>query len=250
MQTLKHQNALIVGGSRGLGLGVVEALAARDANVTVIARDAARLTDLKARLGVSVIVGDATDPSLADSATREVSPLVLVLNAGATPVMSPLHKQTWESFSRNWETDVKATFHWIQAALNVPLARGSRVLISSSGAAIAGSPLSGSYAGAKRMIWLMANYANGVASDLDLGIRFQALLVGQIVGSTELGRAAAEAYARKKGVTTEAFLAGFGKPLDPRDYGDHVAALLTNPKYESATAFAIRGETGIEAFAS
>jgi hypothetical protein len=250
MQTLKHQNALIVGGSRGLGLGVVEALAARDANVTVIARDAARLTDLKARLGVSVIVGDATDPSLADSATREVSPLVLVLNAGATPVMSPLHKQTWESFSRNWETDVKATFHWIQAALNVPLPRGSRVLISSSGAAIAGSPLSGSYAGAKRMIWLMANYANGVASDLDLGIRFQALLVGQIVGSTELGRAAAEAYARKKGVTTEAFLAGFGKPLDPRDYGDHVAALLTNPKYESATAFAIRGETGIEAFAS
>jgi NAD(P)-dependent dehydrogenase (short-subunit alcohol dehydrogenase family) len=250
MQNLKHQNALIVGGSRGLGLGVVEALAARDANVTVIARDAARLTDLKARLGVSVIVGDATDPALADSTIREVSPLVLVLNAGATPVMSPLHKQTWESFSRNWEADVKATFHWIQAALNVPLPRGSRVLISSSGAAIAGSPLSGSYAGAKRMIWLMANYANGVASDLDLGIRFQALLVGQIAGSTELGRAAAEAYARKKGVTTEAFLAGFGKPLDPRDYGDHVAALLTNPKYESATAFAIRGETGIEAFAS
>lgn len=68
MQTLKHQTALIVGGSRGLGLGVVEALAARGANVTVIARDAARLTDLKARLGVSVMVGDATDPSLADSA--------------------------------------------------------------------------------------------------------------------------------------------------------------------------------------
>src|SRR5207302_5124464 len=144
MQTLKHQSVLIVGGSRGLGLGVVEALAARDANVTVIARDAARLTDLKARLGVSVIVGDATDPSLAESAIREVRPSVLVLNAGATPVISPLHKQTWESFSRNWETDVKATFHWIQAALKAPLPRGSRVLISSSGAAIAGSPLSGS----------------------------------------------------------------------------------------------------------
>lgn len=250
MQSLKHQSVLIVGGSRGLGLGVVEALAAQDANVTVIARDAARLTDLKARLGVSVIAGDATDPSLAESAIRKVRPSVLVLNAGATPVMSPLHKQTWESFSRNWETDVKATFHWIQAALKVPLPRGSRVLISSSGAAIAGSPLSGSYAGAKRMIWLMANYANGAASDLDLGIRFQALLVGQIVGSTELGHAAAEAYARKKGVTTEAFLAGFGKPLDPRDYGDHIAALLTNPKYESAPAFAIRGETGIEVLAA
>src|SRR5260221_11190389 len=90
----------------------------------------------------------------------------------------------------------------------------------------------------------MANYANGAAGDLDLGIRFQALLVRQIVGSTVLGHAAAEAYARKKGGTTEAFLAGFGKPLDPRDYGDHVAALLTNPKYERQPAFSIADETG------
>jgi len=71
MQSLNHQSVLIVGGSRGLGLGVVEALAAHDANVTVIARDAARLTDLKARVGVSVIVGDATDPSLAESADSQ-----------------------------------------------------------------------------------------------------------------------------------------------------------------------------------
>ena len=110
-------------------------------------------------------------------------------------------RQTWESFSKNWNTDVKATFHWIQSALRLPLEHGSRVLISSSGAAIEGSPLSGGYAGAKRMIWLMAGYANGVADDLNLGIRFQALLLRQIVGSTELGRAAAEAYARRKGVS-------------------------------------------------
>lgn len=123
---------------------------------------------------------------------------------------------------------------------------GSRVLISSSGAAIEGPPLSGGYAGAKRMIWMMAGYATGVASDLNLGIRFQALLVRQIVGATELGRAAADAYARRKGVTTEAFLAGFGKPLSPRDFGEHVVTVLTDSKYESAAAFSIRGETGVE----
>ncbi len=120
------------------------------------------------------------------------------------------------------------------------------MLISSSGAAIDGSPLSGGYSGAKRMIWMMAGYATGVASDLHLGIRFQALLVRQIVGATELGHAAAEAYARRKGVSTEAFLAGFGKPLSPRDYGEHIVTLLTDPRYESATAFGIRGETGIQ----
>jgi NAD(P)-dependent dehydrogenase (short-subunit alcohol dehydrogenase family) len=246
MQTVEGQKILVVGGSRGLGLGVVEALVARNADVTVVARDAARLNEARHRLGISVIAGDATDSALAESAIRQVRPSVLVLNAGATPAMAPLHQQSWESFSRNWESDVKATFYWIQAALSAPLARGSRVLISSSGAAIDGSPLSGGYAGAKRMIWMMAGYANGVANDLDLGIRFQALVVGQIVGATELGRAAAEAYARRKGVSAESFLAGFGKALQPHDYGEHVAALLTNPSYEDAQAFAIRGETGIQ----
>src|SRR5713226_548054 len=172
MKTLEQRRVLITGGSRGLGLGVVEALVARQAKVTVIARDSARLIDLKARLGVSIIPGDATDPMLAESVLRDVRPSVLMLNAGATPAMAPLHEQTWESFSKNWNTDVKAAFHWIQAALRLPLDRDSRVLISSSGATIEGSPLSGGYAGAKRMVWLMAGYANGVAKDLNLGVRF------------------------------------------------------------------------------
>jgi NAD(P)-dependent dehydrogenase (short-subunit alcohol dehydrogenase family) len=246
MQTLENQNALIIGGSRGLGLGVVEALAARGARVTVVARDAARLAGVASRLGVSVITGDATNPELAESTVRQVHPTVLVLNAGATPTMAPLHKQTWESFSGNWNADVKATFHYIQASLNLPLGSGSRVLISSSGAAIDGSPLSGGYAGAKRMNWLMAGYANGVASELKLGIRFQALLVKQIVGATELGRVAAEAYARRKKVSAEEFLAGFGKPLDPHAYGEYVVALLTDPKYNGTAALGIKGEFGIE----
>ena len=245
-QTLKRQRVLITGGSRGLGLGVVEAMVARDADVTVIARDSARLTELKARLGVSIIPGDATDPKLAESVLRELRPSTLVLNAGASPTMAPLHEQTWDSFSKNWNTDVKSTFHWIQGALRLPLERGSRVLMSSSGAAIEGSPLSGGYAGAKRMIWMMAGYANGVAVDLNLGIRFQAVLVRQIVGATELGRAAAEAYARRKGVSIETFVAGFGTPLSPRDYGEHLISVLTDATYASATAFGIRGDTGVE----
>ncbi len=246
MQTFEKRRVLITGGSRGLGLGVVEALVARGAVVTVVARDAGRLDELKSRLGVAVIPGDAADPGFARSVLRDVRPSLLLLNAGATPTMAPLHQQTWESFSEIWNVDVKAAFHWVQAALRLPLERGSRVLLSSSGAAIEGSPLSGGYAGAKRMIWLMASYANGVAGNLDLGIRFQALLLRQIVGATPLGHAAATAYARSKGLSTEAFLAGFGKPLSLRDYGEHVATLLSDPQYESATALAIRGETGIQ----
>ena len=250
MQTFEQRRVLVIGGSRGLGLGVVEALVARGAKVTVVARQAADLFELESRLGVSIIPGDAADPAFSESTLREVQPSVLVLNAGATPTMAPLHEQTWQSFSEIWNVDVKAAFHWIQAALRLPLERGSRVLITSSGAAIQGSPLSGGYAGAKRMQWLMAGYATAVASDLNLGIRFQALLPRQIVGATALGRTAAEAYARRKGMSTEAFLAGFGKPLTPRDFGEHVVTVLTDPRYENPTAVAITGESGIEILAA
>ena len=57
-----------------------------------------------------------------------------------------------------------AGLYWMQAALKTPLKSGSRVLVGSSGAAQNGSPLSGGYAGAKRMLWLMAKYANGSIS--------------------------------------------------------------------------------------
>lgn len=120
-QTLGQKCVLIIGGSRGLGLGVVDALVAHQPDVTVMARDSASLAGLKGRLGVSIIAGDATDPTLAESVLRDVSPSVLALNAGATPTMAPLHEQTWESFRENWNADVKATFHWIRAALRVPL---------------------------------------------------------------------------------------------------------------------------------
>lgn len=246
MDTLEQRRVLVVGGSRGLGLGVVEALAGRGAEVTVVARDAGRLSRLKTRLGIAAIPGEATDPAIARSVLLQVRPSVLVLNAGAAPAMVPLHQQTWESFSENWNVDVKAAFHWVQAALSLPLGAGSRVLLTSSGAAMGGSPLSGGYAGAKRMIWFMAGYANGVARDLGISIRFQALLTRQIVGATDLGRAAAEAYARSKGVNREVFLAGFGKPLEPSQYGEYVATLLTDWRYEAATALSIHAERGIE----
>ena len=245
MDTLKDQTVIVTGGNSGLGLGLVEALVERKAKVTVLARNAASLADLKRRLGVDVAEGDITDRALAESLLRELRPSVVVLNAGYQPKLAPIHEQTWDEFETMWNTDVKAALYWIQAAIRLPLARGSRVLLASSGAAVNGSPLSGGYAGAKRMLWLMANYANGVASDLDLGIRFQVLVPLQMVGATVRGHHAAEAYAKRKGVSIEEFLAGFGKPLPPRAFGEHVASILTDPAYAGGTAFGLKGDSGI-----
>ena len=245
METLEGQKVVVTGGSRGLGLGIVEALVARKAQVTVVARDPERLAEVAKRLGVKTVRGDVTDEKLAHGVLSDIGPSVLVLNAGATPPMGPLHELSWENFNRAWEVDVKAGFYWLQETLRLPLPRGSRVIIASSGAALNGSPLSGSYAGAKRMLWLMALYANDVARKLDLGIHFQAIIPQQIIGDTALGRAAGEAYAKGKGVSVEIFFAGFGAPLPPRKVGDNVVSILTDPRYATGVAFGMKGDLGI-----
>jgi NAD(P)-dependent dehydrogenase (short-subunit alcohol dehydrogenase family) len=239
---LTDRTVLVIGGSRGFGLGAVEALVDRGARVTVLARDPATLADVARRLGVRTIAGDATDPALAERTLRELQPHVTLLTAGATPRMASIEEQTWESFAAVWDTDVRATFHWVRAALRTNLPPGARVLIGSSGAAINGSPLSGGYSGAKRMQWLMADYAQQAATRLGRDLRFQALVPRQISGDTDLGRSAAEAYARARGITVEQFLAGFGTPLTARRFGEHVVAILTDPQYRDATAIGIKAD--------
>src|SRR6202795_1474899 len=215
--SLKDKNVVVTGGSRGLGLGLVEALVAHGAHVTVVARDADALGIVRARLGVATISADVTDETAAHHILGQVRPDILALNAGAKPRMGRLDQLSWADFTVPWETDVKAGLYWLQAALNLPLKPGSRVLVGSSGAAENGSPMSGGYAGAKRMLWFMAKYANGVSQQKDLGIRFQAMVPQQMIGGTGVGDAGAKAYARASGVKPEEVLARFGTPMPPRD---------------------------------
>jgi NAD(P)-dependent dehydrogenase (short-subunit alcohol dehydrogenase family) len=242
---LKDKIAVVTGGSRGLGLGLVEALVARGARVTVVARDAEALAAARERLGVAAIRADITDEAAAHRILGEVGPDILVLNAGAKPPMGRLDQLTWQDFSATWETDVKAGLYWMQAALKTPLRSGSRVLVASSGAAQNGSPLSGGYAGAKRMLWLMAKYANGVSAQNTLGIRFQAIVPQQIIGDTGVGDAGAKAYSGAMGIGRDEFLARFGAPLPPREFGEKIVSVLEDPKYADGVAFGLKGDTGI-----
>ena len=108
----------------------------------------AELATTSANIGTEV--ADAADATVAWSLLDQYEPEVLILVAGANPVMRPLQYQTWETFSLNWHTDVKIAFTWLREALLKPLPPGSRVVVVSSGAAaINGSPASGGYAGAK-----------------------------------------------------------------------------------------------------
>src|ERR1700704_7053344 len=133
--SLKDKNAIVTGGSRGLGLGLVEALVACGARVTVVARGADALASVRARLGVATISADVTQEAAAHRILAEVRPDILALNAGTTPRMGRLDQLSWADFTVPWETDVKAGLYWLQAALKLPLRPGSRGLVGASGAA-------------------------------------------------------------------------------------------------------------------
>jgi NAD(P)-dependent dehydrogenase (short-subunit alcohol dehydrogenase family) len=243
MKHLDGKIAVVTGGSRGLGQGIVRALADEGAAVWALARDAGRLDVLKREVaGVQTMAADVADPQTAAQTLRTTRPDILVLNAGAKPTMAPVHQQSWEQFSRIWETDVHMTFSFGKEALLLPLAPGSVVVIVSSGASLGGSPLSGGYAGAKRMQWFLAQYLQQESDSLNRGIRFVALVPKQIIGATELGHAAATAYAAQQGISEQAFLERFGPPLTPDGVGCGVVALLTDPAYRNGSAFGISGE--------
>src|SRR5260370_19331525 len=138
------RTTVVVGASRGLGRGIESALAEAGAPVVAVARTGAALAELaNTNSHIRTEVGDAADEGVAWNLLDEYDPEVLILVAGANPVMRPLQHQTWETFSINWHTDVKIAFTWLREALLKPLRPGSKVVVVSSGAAINGSPASG-----------------------------------------------------------------------------------------------------------
>src|SRR5258708_5608055 len=160
MSDLSGRTTVVVGASRGLGRGIARAFAEAGAPVVAVARTGPALAELATTsANIRTEVADAADATVAWSLLDQYEPEVLILVAGANPVMRPLQYQTWETFSVNWHTDVKIAFTWLREALLKPLPPGSRVVVVSSGAAINGSPASGGYAGSKATQRFIAGYA-------------------------------------------------------------------------------------------
>jgi NAD(P)-dependent dehydrogenase (short-subunit alcohol dehydrogenase family) len=229
---LSGKTTIVVGASRGLGRGIAEAFAGAGASVVAVARTAAALAELAdGAAAIRPEVADAGDATVAGSLLDRYEPEALILVAGASPLMRPLQHQTWETFSVNWHTDVRIAFHWLRETLLKPLRPGSRVVVVSSGAALAGSPLSGGYAGAKATQRFITAYAQDEAMRAGLGITFTAVLP-RITPLTDLGRPAAQAYAARSGQSVEEYLHQFGEPLTPEGAG---AALVELVRADAAT---------------
>src|SRR3984957_360979 len=108
--SLRDKSAVVTGGSRGLGLGLVEALVAEGAKVTVVARGTDALEAVKARLGVATISADVTDRAAANRILADIQPDLLALNAGVTPRMGRLDQLRWGDLSVVWGVGAKGGF--------------------------------------------------------------------------------------------------------------------------------------------
>jgi NAD(P)-dependent dehydrogenase (short-subunit alcohol dehydrogenase family) len=235
-----QRSAMVVGASRGLGRGIAAALAGAGIPVIAVSRTERALADLAATRSIHAEVADATDPTVAGSLLDRHEPQALVLVAGAAPLVRPLQHQTWETFSANWLTDVRMTFHWLREALLKPLRPGSRVVVMSSGAALQGSPLSGGYAGAKATQRFIAAYAQEEANRDELGITFTSILP-RITPLTDLGRPAVTAYAARGGQTEEEYMQQMGPPVTPEAAGSAVLDLIQADARSLAPAYLLTG---------
>jgi NAD(P)-dependent dehydrogenase (short-subunit alcohol dehydrogenase family) len=209
--------------------------------VVAVARTGPALAELAgASSNITTEVADATDPAAAWSLLDHYQPRVLVLVAGANPVMRPLQHQTWETFSVNWHTDVKIAFTWLREALLQPLRPGSRVVVISSGAAVNGSPASGGYAGSKATQRFIAGYAEEESRRAGLGITVTAVMP-RMTPFGDVGRRGIRGYAARSGQTEEAYLEQLGEVLTPQGAGSALVELIRTDSASIAPGYLLTG---------
>jgi NAD(P)-dependent dehydrogenase (short-subunit alcohol dehydrogenase family) len=246
MSALTGKTMVVIGGSRGVGRRTTEAAAREGAHVLAVARQEALLRQLAQEVpGAKVLALDATDEGAPAKVFAVLQPDILVVCAGAFPPAAPLHEQSWREFAVNWETDVKIAFNFCRAALAQPLPVGASIILISSGAALAGSPISGGYAGAKRTQLFIANYSQKESDRLKLGLRFMAL-APRIMPDTELGKHAVAGYSGYLGVSAADFIQGMASPPTASDAAAAVIELAQHPDEFKGKTFIVSGK-GLEA---
>ncbi len=247
---LQGKTAVVIGASAGVGKATARSLLAAGARVTAVARTSEGLAALRAELGprLETLQADATEVGTAERLLGELRPDFVVLTAGVRPQMGAIDELSWEAFSEAWTLDAKAAFHLVQASLRLPLCDGSVVAIVSSGAAINGSYLSGGYAGAKRMQWLLAGYAQKIADAKKLRIRFLAVLPKQLIEGTAIAALASEGYGKALAIPPADYMKRFDVPLDCDKVAAAIVTGLRGELAANLTAIAVTG-TGIEPLA-
>ena len=221
----------IVGASRGLGRVLAKTFHHLGAQVLVVARGQAGLDAVARDLPGAAVL--ACDASAADGPERVFAvqePRILILCGGAVPLCKPFHELDWDGFSISWNNETRMSFHFLQAALSRPLPPGATVVTITSGAMLQGSPISGGYAGAKKMQAFLTGYAQKEVGRAGLDLKFLSLAPARLMPQTGVGAAGVKGYAAYNGTSEAAFLEEMGPGQTPQQVADALLELIENGK--------------------
>jgi len=242
--SLDGKRVVVLGASRGIGREIVERAHAEGGRVLAVARQAGNMADYAGR-GIDTLAIDAASEGAPAVVFQAAHPDVLIICGGAIPPTRPIPELSWAEFSINWEVDTRMAFLFCREALRRPLAPESVVVIISSGAGLGGSPISGGYAGAKRMEMFLARYAQIESDRLGLGIRFISLVPFGPMPQTQLGRIAVDGYAQYRGVSPQDFIGNLGARPSPAEVARAAVDVAIRPPADGGSIFTI-GADGLK----
>ena len=172
---LQDRHALVTGGGRGIGAGIVRSLAAQGAKVSMLGRTAATLDALASELnstGAQTFCATA-DVSLRASlaaafaaARNRFGPIEILINNAGQAISSPIIKRDDALWDRLLATNLSGTYFGIQEALPDMLQGGfGRIVNIASTAGLTGYPYVAAYCAAKHgVIGLTRAVAREVAT--------------------------------------------------------------------------------------
>ena len=183
---LTSRVAVVTGASSGIGAEIAREMAKSGARVVLVGRNDERLSSVAAEIRdgggechtVSIDVTAEEAPGRIVSETLEAfGALNIIAPIAGIFIWGPFEETPVEIFDRQWETNVRAPYRLIQAALP-HLKPDGVVLLVSSIAGVVGFPESVAYCATKGAIALMTKaLAMELASQ---GVRVNALAPGEI----------------------------------------------------------------------
>ena len=183
MDRLKGKNALITGGTTGIGLETARQFVQEGARVAVTGTNPATLEAARRQLGSSVMVipSDAGDVSAQEKLAHIVGEAfgrldVLFVNAGIVD-MRPAGKWDEAAFDRSININFKGPFFLIQALLG-RFANPASIVLNASVNAHIGMPNTAVYGASKAALLSLARTLSGEL--ISRGIRVNAVSPGPI----------------------------------------------------------------------
>lgn len=216
MGSLDGKNALVTGGTAGIGLASARALADAGAHVFLTGRNPSTIESAVASIGPSAtgVRSDVSDPAQLDAIVEAVTAHgggldAVFTNAGGGE-FATLPEITMEHYLDTFNRNVAGTLFTVQKVLPL-LNAGASIILAGSTAASQGTPSFGVYAASKAAV---RSFGRTWAAELaDRDIRVNTVIPGPIEtpGLVGLAPAGGEA-ALLESLTTDVTLGRVGKP--------------------------------------